>query len=107
WAAKDLVSVARIVPRHLRWFLRDFAQKKYGVELILTGYEQSARMINSSLVFLGFILLTCIFIASGVFFLGNARDLNHWTNIPTITWIFWFVGFCAYLRGYWTLKRGK
>jgi len=107
WAAKDIVNMARVLPRHLRWFLRDFAQKKYGVELILTGYEDSARMINSSVVFLGFILMTCLFVASGVFFLGNVTELKHWTDIPSITWVFWFFGFFSYIRALWTLKKQR
>lgn len=107
WAAKDIISMARIVPRHLKWFLRDFSNKKYGVELILTGYEDSARMINGSLIFLAFSLLTCLFIASGVHFLGNVKELNHWTMIPTITWIFWVLGAMSFFKGYFALQKTK
>lgn len=105
WATKDLISVARVVPRHLRWFLRDFAQKKYGFELKLTGHERSAKMINSSLVFLGFIFLTCVFVGSGVFFIEKSAEINTWRDIPTMTWIFWVFGIFSYLKGYWTLRK--
>jgi ubiquinone biosynthesis protein len=107
WAAKDLISIARIVPRHLKWFLRDFSNKKYGVELILTGYEDSARMINSSLVFVAYTLLTCLFVGSGVYFIGSVRDISHWTMIPTITWIFWILGAGSFFKGYFTLNKTK
>lgn len=107
WAAKDLISIARIVPRHLKWFLRDFSNKKYGVELILTGYEDSARMINSSIVFLAYTFLTCLFVGSGVFFIGGIRDITHWSMIPTITWVFWFLGAGSFLKGYFTLNKLK
>ena len=107
WAAKDLMSIARIVPRHLKWFLRDFSNKKYGVQLILTGYEDSARMINSSIVFLAYTFLTCLFVASGVFFLSDVKNVSHWSMIPTITWIFWFLGSGAFLKGYFALNKIK
>ncbi len=103
WAAKDFMGVARIIPRHLKWFLKDFTQKKYGIELILTGYENSAKMINGSIVFLAFTLLTCLFVASGVYFLG--RNVNHWSEVPTITWIFWVLGSLAFGKGYFALKK--
>lgn len=107
WAAKDLISIARIVPRHLKWFLRDFSNKKYGVELILTGYEDSARMINGSLVFLAFTLMSCLFIGSGVHFLGSIEKLNHWSMVPTITWIFWVLGTISFFKGYFALSKTK
>ncbi len=107
WAAKDLISMARIVPRHVKWFLRDFSNKKYGLELILSGYEDSARMINASIIFLAFTFLTCLFIGSGVYFLGSGATFTHWSEIPTITYIFWAFGVISFTRGYLTLRKGS
>lgn len=107
WAAKDIISMARIVPRHVKWFLRDFSNKKYGLELILSGYEDSVRMINASIIFLAFTFLTCLFIGSGVYFLGSGTTFNHWSDIPTITYIFWALGGLSFARGYLTLRKGS
>ncbi len=104
WAAKDIISMARVLPRHVRWFLKDFSQKKYGVQLIHTGHEKSAQLLNNSLIFLAFTLLSCVFIASGVYFLGSSFNINAFKDIPTITWIFWGIGAALFGRGYWAVK---
>ncbi len=105
WAAKDLVSMARVVPRHIRWFLKDFSHKKYGVQLIHTGHEKSARLLNQSLIFLAFTIISCVFIASGVFFLGSPLNISSPKDIPTITWIFWGIGSVFFGRGYLNLSK--
>jgi len=107
WAAKDIISMARIIPRHLKWFLKDFSNKKYAFELIHSGHEEGVRIINGSLIFLAFTLLTCLFIGSGVFFLGSQGSVSGWRSVPTITWIFWALGGICFGRGYITLKRAK
>lgn len=105
WAAKDLISMARVVPRHIRWFLKDFSHKKYGVQLIHTGHEKSAKLLNQSLIFLGFTLISCVFLASGVFFLGSPLKVESPSDIPTITWIFWGISATFFGRGYWSIKN--
>jgi ubiquinone biosynthesis protein len=105
WAAKDILSVARVIPRHLKWFVKDFSRKKYGVELIVTGHEESARMINSSIIFLAYSIVACVFIASGVFLSGGSQNLAHWGSVPTVSWIFWFLGFSAFSVGFLKLQK--
>ena len=42
WAAKDIISIARVVPRHIRWFLKDFSHKKVenlGKKLIFCNFS--------------------------------------------------------------------
>lgn len=105
WAAKDIVSMARVVPRHIRWFLKDFSHKKYGIQLIHTGHEKSAKYLNQSLIFLGFTMISSIFIGSGVYFLGSPLNISTPRDIPTITWIFWGIGVMLFSKGYLTLSR--
>ncbi len=105
WAAKDIISMARVVPRHIRWFLKDFSHKKYGIQLIHTGHEKSAKLLNQSLIFLGFTLISCVFLASGVFFLGSPLHISTPRDIPTITWIFWGLSTLFFGKGYLSLKN--
>lgn len=106
WTAKDLLSSARILPRHLKWFIKDISKRKYAVELVLTGYEKQANSIVTSIHFLGFAMLTGIFTGSGVLVLGQSV-IKHWRDVPTLSWIFWALGALMFFRGLKSLKKLK
>lgn len=88
WSGRDLVSSLRVVPRHIRWYLREWSKRGYAHEVVHTGHESAFSQLSQSLVFLGFILLASVFIMSGVIFVGE-RSLTHWKDVPIITWVFW------------------
>jgi len=104
WAARDLTASVRILPRHIRWFLRDFAKKGYAIEIKNTGYERELSSAIGAVIFLSFSLLAGIFIFSGVYMIGDKEILN-WTNIPTMSWIFWSLGLLLFASGMGSLKK--
>ena len=104
WTARDFISFGRVIPRHLKWYLKEWARNGYGHQLILSGHEGPLKMINSSLVFLGFMLLCCVFIVSGVVFIGSSQ-IGTLDDIPTISWIFWSFGVMSFLRASVSLKN--
>jgi ubiquinone biosynthesis protein len=104
WAARDLTSSFRVLPRHIKWFLRDFAKKGYAIEIKNTGYENELTSLSSSLVFLGFSLLAGVFIFSGIFIIGT-KDIHNWSEIPTMSWIFWSLGLILFSSGAGSLKK--
>ncbi len=104
WAARDLTSSVRILPRHIRWFLRDFAKKGYAIEIKNTGYEREFSALTSSLIFLSFTLLAGIFVFSGVFIIGT-KEIHTWSEIPTMSWIAWSFGLLLFASGISSLKK--
>jgi len=105
WAAKDFASSARLVPRHLKWFLKDWSRKKYAFNLILSGHEKSLMDLTSGLVFLGYIALSCVFLFSGVGFISESQGNLTLESIPTISWVFWSFSLLLFLLGQIRLKK--
>lgn len=104
WAARDLTSSLRVLPRHIKWFLRDFAKKGYAIEVRNQGYEKEISSLSGALAFMGFALLSSIFFYSGIHLLGD-RSIDHWTSIPTISWIMWSFAVILFATGASFLKR--
>jgi ubiquinone biosynthesis protein len=104
WAARDITSSLRVLPRHVRWFLRDFAKKGYAVEVKNTGYEKEFSALSGALVFLGFTLIAAVFAFSGVFVLG-VKEVHTWSDVPTLSWISWSLGLLLFSSGVSSLKK--
>lgn len=104
WAARDLTSSLRVLPRHIRWFLRDFAKKGYAIEVKNTGYEKEFTSIIGALVFLGLSFLSGIFVFSGILIIG-IKEIHVWSDIPTLSWILWSFGLLLFSSGIASLKK--
>jgi ubiquinone biosynthesis protein len=104
WAARDLTSSLRVLPRHIKWFLRDFAKKGYALEVKNQGYEKELSALSGALAFMGFALLSAIFFYSGIHLLG-AGLIDHYSQIPTISWIMWSFSIILFSTGATYLKR--
>lgn len=104
WAARDILPIARTFPRHMRWFVREWAKKNYSFEIRHVGHEEAVNKVSSSLVFLSLTVMASVCLACGVFLLGN-RMINHVIDIPHITWIFWGASGLLFLRGLSYIKK--
>ncbi len=104
WAARDLTSTMRVLPRHIKWFLRDFAKKGYAIEVKNTGYEREFNAAVGAITFMGFALVASVMFFSGIFIIG-ATDISHWSQIPTGSWIMWSVGILLFSSGIASLRR--
>jgi ubiquinone biosynthesis protein len=104
WVARDLTSSLRVLPRHVRWFLRDFAKKGYAIEVKSTGYEKEFASLVGAMTFLGFSLIAGIFIYSGISIIG-IREIHTWSDVPTLSWILWSLGLLLFSSGVGSLKR--
>lgn len=104
WAARDLTSTMRVLPRHIKWFLRDFAKKGYAIEVKNTGYEKELGAAVGALTFLGFALLSSVLIFTGVYLMG-VKEVTSWTQIPTVSWITWSLGVILFSSGISSLRR--
>lgn len=94
WVAKDVINSMRIVPKHVRWFLKEFSKNNYGVQIQLKDFDVFTKGINRSFYLLGLSLISCMFILCGSLFIRNDQILSVY-DIPALTWIFW--AFAAYL----------
>ncbi len=91
WVAKDVVSSLRIVPKHLRWFLKETAKNKYAIEIRVKDLDKLNRGVSRSLYILGLCLLACVFILCGAIFARNTV-VSTFYDIPVLSWIFWAFG---------------
>ncbi len=94
WVAKDVISSLRIVPKHLKWFLKEAARNNYSLELRIRDLDTLSRSISRSLFILGQSLLTCVCLLIGAIFIRNTVVTSLY-DIPPLTWIFW--GAASYL----------
>ncbi|OFZ14380.1 MAG: hypothetical protein A2X86_05920 [Bdellovibrionales bacterium GWA2_49_15] len=103
WSLRDILPIMRVLPRHLKWFIKDFAKNKYALEIKQTGYQAELRSISDALIFLAYCFITGIFIAAGFLFVfsANAKTFNE---VPNLAWLVWAVGIIVFIRGRVTLK---
>ncbi|MBT3583851.1 MAG: hypothetical protein HN509_03010 [Halobacteriovoraceae bacterium] len=104
WTGRDILGSSRIFPRHLKWFLREWAKKGYAHELIHRGHEDSVNSITGALSFLGFYFIAGLLILSGVLMV-QGLDVRHWTDVPYLSWIFWGLSIFFLFRGGRSLKK--
>ena len=91
WVAKDVVTSMRIVPKHIKWFLKEISQNNYSLELRVRDLDKLSKGINRSLYSLGLSLMACVFILCGAIFVRNVNVLSFY-DVPLLSWIFWAFG---------------
>jgi ubiquinone biosynthesis protein len=94
WIAKDLLTSLRIVPKHMKWYLKEMSKNNYATELRVRGLEDFSKQMSRALYILGLTVLGGICILSGTLFALN-RELSTIYDIPIISWVFW--AFAGYL----------
>lgn len=88
WLGRDLLSTMKLVPRQLKWFLKDFQKRNYTFHVKNSGYESEFRKLASSLIFLGNCFLSSVLILSGVL-VADPESLSHYKTVPIASWVFW------------------
>ncbi len=94
WVAKDVISSLRILPKHLKWFLKESSKNNYAIEIRVRDFEKLSKGLNRSFYILGLSILACVFVLCGSIFIRNI-NVTHFADIPVLSWIFW--GVAAYL----------
>ena len=88
WVAKDVLGGLRIIPKHLKWFLKEASRNNYSMEIRINELDKLTKGINRSFYSLGMSLLAAVFILCGSVFVRNINVLSF-RDIPALTWIFW------------------
>ncbi|MBA2403408.1 MAG: hypothetical protein H0V66_01445 [Bdellovibrionales bacterium] len=94
WVAKDIISSLRIVPKHMKWFLKEISKNNYALDIRIKEVDNLAKSISRSFYLLGMSLLACVFILCGTLFVRNVNVYSIY-DIPLLSWIFWL--FAGYL----------
>lgn len=106
WVGRDFMNSMRVLPRHLRWFLKDFSKKNYAFEIKHTGHEKAVNRISGSLVFLGMSLVSSFLFISGTIIIMHKETITVET-IPNVTWIFWSLAFVVFTGSILRVRRKK
>jgi ubiquinone biosynthesis protein len=97
WVAKDVVSSIRIVPKHLKWFLREFSSNGYAIEFKLKELDLLTKGINRSFYSLGMSFMASIFVLCGALFVRNT-SVSSLNDVPVLSWVFWAIAAYLMLR---------
>lgn len=97
WIGRDAINSLRVVPRHLKWILKEFAKRKYTFDIRIEGIQRDIRLISKSIYFLGMMLLSSVLFFSGVFLVKDI-DYTNFEAIPILVWIIWGVALITVFR---------
>lgn len=97
WIGRDALNSLRIIPRHLRWLLKEFAKKKYRLDIQVVGVNDQLNLLTRALLFLGLIIFSSTFFVCGVYFIKDTALVDI-KDIPIITWIFWAISTLIFVR---------
>lgn len=105
WMARDGMNAAKIVPRHLKWFLKEFTKRKYRLDFNLLGVDEYLIRIANGLGAIGLSIITSVMIICGVYFIPKA-EIHQFSDIPIITWVFWVFALVGFAN-FWGQMRRK
>ncbi|MBT3235464.1 MAG: hypothetical protein HN353_05910 [Bdellovibrionales bacterium] len=103
WVGRDLLASLRGISRHFKWFVKDWSRNNYAFQIKHTGHEESVKQVSSSIIFLGFSILTAIGLIAGVLALGD-QPLDSLKAVPTISWIMWGIALISFTKAQMALK---
>lgn len=106
WSLKDIFSMAKIIPRHLKWFLKDLSKKRYTLTIKQTGYESHIEKIQIALVFLGTAILSSTVIFTGTMIFLEKKIIEN-ESINLLLYFFSGTSLVLLIYGIYLLKRMK
>ena len=106
WTGRDFLTSMRILPRHLKWFFKEWSKRSYGIEIIHKGHETPILQLTLAIQFIGYIFLSDIFTLSGVLLVEDLSVLLY-SSVPVICWVFWALGVAAFLQGLRVITKIK
>jgi ubiquinone biosynthesis protein len=97
WSIRDISSAMRIVPRHIRWFLKEISKKQYALELHLNGQEKAVKDLSNSLKYIGNSFIIASLLISGVIMTAQS-GFKSFSDINAITWILWGLSIILFFK---------
>lgn len=97
WLGRDTLNSVRIIPRHIRWLLKEFAKRKYRLDIEIGGIQREIKLISKSIYFIGLMFLASTLVFSGVFLVKDIR-IQAYEDVPAIAWLFWSIATVTMFR---------
>ena len=96
WSSRDILSSLRIMPRHLKWYIREWAKKDYVFRVENSGYEKELSLLSNALIFLGLAIISSLLVLCGVLAEeGKKLHLIGWSfELSSIFWMLALFLFC-------------
>lgn len=104
WIGRDTLNSLRTLPRNLKWAMKEFANKKYALDINLLGVNQEITSISKALFFMGLMVFSSVLTFVGAFFIKN-ENIQNLSDIPIISLIFWTLALLSIIRASFFLKR--
>lgn len=106
WIARDVLASVRGMPRHMRWFLREFSQNNYALEVSQKGYEKQLNHLSRALVFIGQAMFSAMLFFTGTYLLQPKQSISL-NEIPALTWILWLCALVNISFHWWRVEWRK
>ena len=97
WLTRDMLNSMRIVPRHIKWLLKDLAKKKYQIDLKFQETNKEINFLSRSIYFLGMTILSATFFIGGIIII-NDLTVTHLNQIPIVTYVCWGLSIASFIR---------
>lgn len=110
WGLKDIFTLTRILPRHFKWFLREFSKKNYALEIRVRGPEKELNRLANSVIFVGHAFISATLLYGGISLINASsvsldRAVSESNHIPTMAIIFWCLSLLVFFRGLSLTKK--
>lgn len=97
WLGRDVVNSLRVIPRHLKWMLKEFSKRKYTFDLNLVGTNKQINVLSRSIYFLGLMILSSTFFLSGILVMEDI-NITKFSEIPIVSIFCWILSGISFLR---------
>lgn len=97
WLGRDLMNSLRVLPRHMRWMLKEFSRKKYQLDINPVGIKHELNLLTRSFYFVGLIVLASTFFFSGVL-IAKDIPIKSLNDIPVMASVCWIMAFTTLFR---------
>lgn len=103
WLGRDVLNSLRTIPRHMRWFTKDFSREGYHFKHQIEQLDKVEVSIQKSFYFLGLNILCGVFVFAGLFFISDPANISI-ELIPNISWFFWMLALAMFVRANLVMK---
>ena len=107
WLGRDALNSMRMLPRHMRWFMREFSKRNYAFETKVSGHEASFRHLSASINFLGISVVSGLLIMAGTSMIDKSFGPITVASVPSLTWFCWSLALLLFLTSLWRIRRFK
>jgi ubiquinone biosynthesis protein len=104
WAGKDLLTSLRILPRHLKWYVREWAKRNYAFEVFHKGHEKSFQDLSTAIRFLGMMVLTSILLLAATSIIPK-EVVYQYREWPTASYVLYALGAFLMMQAWRSIKK--